>query len=145
MGRKGVKVPSKTRYAILAMMHLAVNYDAGRPVTASAIARTQKIPLKFLTHIMIILQKGALITAVRGKEGGYLLSRIPSKISLGDIVRAVEGPAMKFETVADSPSWSVLRDVWREAAERYERHLDSIDLYTISSKAQELSEPGPYI
>jgi Rrf2 family protein len=140
-----VKVPSKTRYAILAMMHLAAKYDAGRPVTAPAIAKVQRVPLKFLTHIMIILQKGGLVTAIRGKDGGYLLSRIPSKISLGDIVRAVEGPAMKFEHCSDSPAWSVLCEVWKDAADRYERHLDSIDLYSISAKAQELAEPSPYI
>ncbi len=76
-----MKVSSKTQYAILAMIHLAMKYDAGRPVTAGEIARSQDIPLKFLTQIMLVLQKAGLVTALRGKDGGYLLGRIPSKIS----------------------------------------------------------------
>jgi Rrf2 family cysteine metabolism transcriptional repressor len=140
-----MKVSSKTQYAILAMMHLSNRYDAGRPVTTSEIAAVQKVPLKFLTHIMIALQKGGLVNALRGKDGGYLLSRIPSKISLGDIVRAIEGPVLKYGTQGASPSWIVLASLWREAGEQFEKHLDSIDLYTIASKAHGVEGPMFYI
>jgi Rrf2 family protein len=140
-----MKVSSKTQYAILAMIHLAIRYDAGRTVTAGTIARSQDIPLKFLTQIMLVLQKAGLVTAIRGKAGGYLLGRIPSKITLGDIVRAVEGPVMTFSPVSKSQTALLLSGVWREVGEHFEKRLDALDLYTIAEKAQGLSSPMFYI
>ena len=140
-----MKISSKTQYAILAMIHLATRYEAGKPVTAGEIARMQDIPLKFLTQIMLVLQKGGLVTALRGKDGGYLLGRIPSKISLGDIVRAVEGPVMRHVPVSKSQTALILSGIWKEIGDYFEKHLDSIDLYEISEKAQGQSAPMFYI
>ena len=140
-----MKISSKTQYAILAMIHLAMKYDAGRPVTAGEIARSQDLPLKFLTQIMLVLQKAGLVTALRGKDGGYLLGRLPSKISLGDIVRAVDGPVLRSVPVSKSQTAALLSGVWKEIGEYFERRLDSVDLYTISEKAQGLNAPMFYI
>ena len=140
-----MKISNKTQYAILAMIHLAIRYDAGRPVTAGTIAGAQDIPLKFLTQIMLVLQKAGLVTAIRGKDGGYHLGRIPSKITLGDIVRAVEGPVMASGPVSKSQTALFLSGVWREVGERFEKRLDAQDLYTLAEKAQGLSSPMFYI
>ena len=140
-----MKVSSKTQYAILAMIHLAMKYDAGRPVTAREIARVQEVPLKFLTQIMLVLQKAGLVQAIRGKEGGYKLGRIPSKITLGDIVRAIEGPVMRFAPASQSLTAKLLAGVWAEIGEHLEKRLDSVDLYTITEKAQGLNAPMFYI
>jgi len=140
-----MKVSSKTQYAILAMIHLAMKYDAGRPVTAGEIARVQEVPLKFLTQIMLVLQKAGLVNAIRGKEGGYKLGRIPSKISLGDIVRAVEGPVMRFAPASPGLTARLLAGVWAEIGEHLEKRLDSMDLYSITEKAQGLNAPMFYI
>lgn len=140
-----MKISSKTQYAILAMIHLAMKYDTRRPVTAGEIARTQDIPLKFLTQIMLVLQKASLVTALRGKDGGYLLGRIPSKITLGDIVRAVDGPVLRSVPVSKSQTAALLSGVWKDIGEAFERRLDAADLYTISEKAQGLNAPMFYI
>lgn len=147
LGDKGptMKISSKTQYAILAMIHLAMKYDAARPVTAGEIARSQDIPLKFLTQIMLVLQKSGLVTALRGKDGGYLLARIPSKITLGDIVRAVDGPVLRSTPVSKSQTAALLSGVWKEIGEYFEKRLDAVDLYTISEKAQGLNAPMFYI
>ena len=140
-----MKISSKTQYAILAMIQLATRYDTGKPVTAGDIARAQDIPLKFLTQIMLVLQKAGLVTALRGKDGGYLLGRLPSKISLGDIVRAVDGPVMRYAPVTKSQTALILSGIWKGIGEYFEKHLDELDLYTISEKAQGQSSPMFYI
>ena len=80
----------RTRYALRALQHLADRYGKG-PVQLPEIAETQNIPAKFLTVILSEMKRAGLVETLRGKEGGYWLSRPPSEITYGDIVRATRG------------------------------------------------------
>ncbi len=79
----------KARYALHAMLHLARNE---RAVTADEIAEAEKIPRKFLEHVMSALKAKALVASKRGPTGGYVLARPADRISMADILRAVDGP-----------------------------------------------------
>ena len=81
----------KTEYAVRAIFELAKREGWG-PVTATRIATAQSIPVRFLENILGQLRQAGLIESVRGKEGGYLLSASPAEITLGDVVRVVQGP-----------------------------------------------------
>ena len=80
----------RSTYSLRAMGTLAKNWDV-RPLPLSHISAEQKISKKFLEHIFSDLKNANLIKARRGSEGGYLLQRSPDKISIHEIVRAVEG------------------------------------------------------
>jgi Rrf2 family protein len=83
-------ISKKTKYALKAMEYLA-QHSNGRPVLISELAEAEKIPKKFLEFILLSLRKGDLLTSRIGKGGGYSLARDPSEISLGSIIRILEG------------------------------------------------------
>jgi Rrf2 family protein len=81
----------KSQYAMRALAYLAAKYDAG-PVLISEIARTKKIPLKFLENILLQLKKEGILNSKKGKGGGYFLNKPPDKIKIAPIIRIVNGP-----------------------------------------------------
>ncbi|MBD3759420.1 Rrf2 family transcriptional regulator [Sphingomonadaceae bacterium G21617-S1] len=80
----------RTRYAIRALLHLADHHGEG-PIQLAEIAERQNIPGKFLTVILSEMKRAGFVETMRGKEGGYWLSRPPTEITYGDIVRATRG------------------------------------------------------
>jgi Rrf2 family protein len=85
-----VRIPAKVDYAIRALAELAVAGDG--PVKAEEIAAAQDIPLTFLRDIMRELRHDRIVRSLRGPDGGFVLARPASDISLADIFRAVDGP-----------------------------------------------------
>ncbi|WP_302301939.1 RrF2 family transcriptional regulator, partial [Alistipes ihumii] len=82
----------KTRYAILALASLAREFGNG-PVPISRIAGDEHIPQRFLEGILLELKNGGVLGSVRGKAGGYYLSRDPGEVTLCDVVTRFEGTA----------------------------------------------------
>ena len=85
-----MRVTAKAEYAVRAVMELAGG--EGEPVKRDAIVAAQAIPPKFLENILSELRHAGLVESQRGSEGGYWLSVPPEKISIADVMRAVEGP-----------------------------------------------------
>ena len=81
----------KSQYAVRAVLELAKRHGSG-PVKASLIAEAQYLPVRFLENILGELRKAGVVESVRGKEGGYRLSRSPHELSVGDVIRLVQGP-----------------------------------------------------
>ncbi len=84
-------VPRKTRYALLAALELARRYGRG-PVPNHVIAEAQSIPPKFLEAILNELSRAGIVAARRGSLGGYSLVSDPSRLSVGTVIEAVQGP-----------------------------------------------------
>lgn len=82
----------KGEYALQAIFDLA-SQRPGEPVRIAEIARRQQIPQKFLELILASLKQGGFVESRRGAEGGYLLARPPENLSVGEVLRFVEGPA----------------------------------------------------
>jgi len=80
----------KTRYAIRAVQFLADRYGQ-KPVRLNEIARTQRIPAKFLTVILSELSRYGIVASYRGRAGGYTLALSPIDISYGDLIRVMRG------------------------------------------------------
>jgi len=88
-----VDISARTEYAIRAMLTLALAASNGSgPVSVEALATAQDLPRKFLEAIVGDLRRAGLVTSTRGARGGYALTREASRISLGDVFRAVDGP-----------------------------------------------------
>ena len=81
----------KGDYALQAIFDLA-SQRPGEPVKIAEIARRQRIPQKFLELILASLKQGGFVESRRGAEGGYLLARAPEAITVGEVLRFVEGP-----------------------------------------------------
>lgn len=81
----------KSKYGLKALLALAE--EAGRgPVLVSALAERQRIPRKFLEAILLDLKRHGLLTSKKGRGGGYLLGRAPTAITVGQVIRVLEGP-----------------------------------------------------
>lgn len=75
-----------------ALLEISVSSELGQPVAAHEIAKAQNISVKFLESILNKLKRGSFIKSVRGPNGGYMLEKKPSDISVADVIRCVEGP-----------------------------------------------------
>ena len=86
-----MKVSQRVTYGIMAAVDLAMNGN-NAPVQARAIARRQTIPVRFLEQVLHAMKKSGLVESLRGAQGGYMLLRKPSELSVADIWEALDGP-----------------------------------------------------
>jgi Rrf2 family protein len=84
-------ISKKTQYGLKAMQALGRRYREG-PVLIGTLAREESIPLKFLEVILLDLKSHGLLESKLGRKGGYRLSRAPSTVTIGSIIRIMEGP-----------------------------------------------------
>jgi len=95
-----MRLSQKCCYALRALLELAKRRD-GLPLSIAAIGRSQQIPAQFLQVIMRELRQGGFVESRRGKEGGYLLARSPSELSVGEVLRFLEGDFRPVEPESD--------------------------------------------
>lgn len=89
----------KAQYAFRALTYLVNHYDKG-PVLISEIAESKIIPLKFLENILLQLKKADILESKKGKGGGYYLKTHPSKTTVANVVRIVDGPIAMLPCVS---------------------------------------------
>ncbi len=85
-----MKLSTKGRYGLRAVLDLAINGDT-EAVALSGIAERQDISISYLEQLIAKLKKAGIVNSIRGAQGGYLLAKKPEEISVGDILRALEG------------------------------------------------------
>jgi len=110
-----VRVSAKADYAVRAAVELAAAGDG--PVKGERIAQAQSIPPNFLENILSDLRIAGLVASRRGQEGGYWLAQPAERISVADVIRAVDGPlanvrGIRPEQVEYGGTAEPLRDVW---------------------------------
>jgi len=95
-----MKITKKGEYAFKALMRLAFVYGE-KPLSLREISEREQLPIKFLEQIMSILKQSGLVQSVKGNQGGYSLSRRPDLITVGEVIRVVEGPIAPMTTAAE--------------------------------------------
>ncbi len=128
-----MKLSTKGKYGVRALFEIARNYGKG-PLSIKEIAERQHISLSYLEQILHRLGKAGIIESVRGPHGGYELARKPVDLTIGDVVRALEGPialshCLEPGATADGCYQAedcVARMVWSRVGEKIEEALDSI-------------------
>ncbi|MBI3304310.1 MAG: Rrf2 family transcriptional regulator [Deltaproteobacteria bacterium] len=135
-----MKLSKKGEYALRALTCLG-SPEAPQVLAIQEIARRERIPKKFLEQVLLALKKAGIVQSNRGKAGGYALRGAPAGITLGDIVRAVDGPLAPLPCAnptapvkcADCPSlehcW--LRAVMTEVGAAVTAALDQVTLAEI--------------
>jgi Rrf2 family protein len=124
------------------MYDLALRYGEG-PVSLKSTAERQDVSEHYLEQLMAGLRRAGLVTSSRGAQGGYELARPPSQITIGDIVRVLEGPIDPAECVADGDPAETceradectMRLVWKKLKDCMNRVLDSISLSDLCDEA----------
>jgi Rrf2 family protein len=127
-----MKLSTKGKYGVRAIFEVARHYGKG-PITIKEIADRQGISFSYLEQILHKLGKAGLIESVRGPGGGYLLARKPSALTIGDIVRALEGPIALSHCLepgepgdCNQADDCVAKVVWAKVGAKIEEALDSI-------------------
>ena len=96
-----MQVPQKCQYALRAIFELGKRYGDG-PVKTAEIAGAQAIPARFLEVILSQLKRGGFVESRRGSQGGYYLAAPPGEITVGQVIRFVEGPIGPVACVTDN-------------------------------------------
>ena len=100
-----MKISTKGRYALRVMIDLAINNN-GKYVSLKDIAKRQEISMKYLEHIISLLNKAGFLEALRGQAGGYRLLRKPKEYTVGEILRASEGDLSPIYCLKDENACS---------------------------------------
>jgi Rrf2 family transcriptional regulator, cysteine metabolism repressor len=93
-----VKLSKKSEYGLRALIELTQNY--GVPITRQQIGERQNVPVLFLEHILLRLKHAGLVASTRGVQGGYTLIKPPSKVTLGSVIRILDGPLAPIACVS---------------------------------------------
>jgi Rrf2 family transcriptional regulator, cysteine metabolism repressor len=148
-----LQVSQRTHYGLRAMTELAKAYGSG-PRSLTWIAEAQQLPAGYLEQLAIPLRRAGLIEATRGAHGGYQLARPPAQVSVGEIVRVLEGAVAPVECLAeDYPAGScalepgcLSRPIWQQVKDSIDQVLDSTTLGDLCATAEApccTPEPGP--
>ncbi len=139
-----MKLSVKSDYAARAVLGLARHYPRGAALRVEDLAERQGVPASYLVQILIELKSQQIVKSHRGKEGGYLLARAPSEISLGDILRAVHGEIFDSPALSDPHCAAELREAWRRLKKIVEETADGITFQQLLD-ASESKEKMYYI
>jgi Rrf2 family iron-sulfur cluster assembly transcriptional regulator len=138
-----VKLTTKGRYAVTAMLDLAIHADSG-PITLADVAGRQHISLSYLEQLFARLRKNSLVSSVRGPGGGYMLGRDAHEISVADVITAVDehvdttrcGGA--HDCQRERPC--LTHDLWEDLSARIYEYLGSISLRDLIDKCCKKSD-----
>ena len=138
-----MKITTKGRYGMRAIVDLAMYADEG-PVPLGKISERQEISEGYLEQIFAKLKKAGLIDSVRGVSGGYVLARDPADISVGDILRALEGdlsplecPALAADAACSNEQNCVTKFVWKKINDSLEDTVNHISLEELRRQGME--------
>lgn len=129
-----MRISTKGDYATRAMQDLALHYDQG-PIQIEEIARRQHLPARYLEQILLSLKRAGFLQSKRGVSGGYYLAKHPREITMGGIIRSMEGPIIpifcvgsgKREVCVEEPHCS-LRDIWADVRDAVVKIVDQTTL-----------------
>ncbi|MGH7773056.1 MAG: RrF2 family transcriptional regulator [Candidatus Binatia bacterium] len=131
-----MKVGSKGYYGLLALTELVQSYRARRPVQVKDIAQRQQIPEEYLGQIMVLLKRSNLVHGTRGPGGGYYLARAPESVTVGEVLRLLEGPFVDLDLRANQNRGRMISsivtrrimDTWTRGVEALEKVLEETTL-----------------
>ncbi len=130
-----MKASIKSDYACRAIEALALHYPNSKPMCIEEIARQWHIPSNYLVQILLELKRHGLIQSRRGKMGGYLLARPPHQISLGDVLRAVQGQVIDLPGLSERQCPGEIKQAWQRVKTAAEEAANSVTFEQICAAA----------
>jgi Rrf2 family protein len=134
-----MKVTFKGDYALKAVLDLALHYNR-ELVTGHDLAQRIDAPIKFLEQVLLDLKKGGFVESRRGNIGGYLLSRAPGQITVGEVIRFIEGPIEPISCVREGYSnctdihKCVFKRMWQDISQATSNIVDKLTFEELASQ-----------
>lgn len=142
---------SRAQYACRALLDMSLRTEDG-PILIQDIADRQKIPLKYLQQILVALKLAGFVVSRKGPGGGYSLARRPEDITLGSVLRAMDGPLALISCVSVSaysecgcpqPETCALRETFGQVREAMAKILDGTSLADLRDRQIDLDGQRP--
>ena len=130
-----MRVSQKLEYACRAVVCLARHYDGSTVVKLEDIARREDISSSFLVQILNELKRSDIVTSKRGQAGGYVPTRPPAKVSLREVVQAVEPGLLATPENSSGTSGPAVSNVWHDLSNTVSERLGAITLEMMASEA----------
>lgn len=140
-----MKLSTKGRYGVKAMFELALHHG-GEPVSIKTIADKQNISDYYLEQLFGNLRKAGLIKSIRGAQGGYVLAKLPSQITVADILNVLEGPIEISECITDDEmgcsrmNYCATRLLWIKISDSVNQVINSITLQDMINDYNEIQK-----
>ncbi len=133
-----MRIPMKVDYGVRALVDLALRTEGDRPVRTADIAWRQSIPEPYLDQVLTTLNKFGFIRSRRGPQGGHVLARPASQITLDDVVASLEGRSAPLDCIDDMSECTLAADcaqrsIWMDVEEAVHRVLTTT---TVADLAQ---------
>ena len=137
-----MKLSTKSTYGLRAMVNIALGQKNGA-VSVKEISKKEEISAIYLEQLLNKLRRKDLVKSVRGPAGGYILSKKPSRITIGDIVKTLEGSISPVDCASGRESWKmacgrskdcVAKIVWAKLATAIDDCLESVTLADLCNK-----------
>lgn len=143
-----MKLSTKGKYGLRAIIDLA-RFSEKEPVSIGCIGTRQKLSERYLEQLFALLKKAGLVKSIRGASGGYVLARDASEISVGDVLRALEGnlepvrcAAFYSEEGCMASDECVTKYVWQKINDSINKTVNEIKLDELVKESKELNPEG---
>jgi Rrf2 family cysteine metabolism transcriptional repressor len=137
-----MKLSTKGRYGVKAMVDLAINYGE-QPVSIKSISERQNISEYYLEQLFSSLRRAKLIKSVRGAQGGYILNRAPKEITIQDVINVLEGPIEVSNCLEDGACNNIdccaTRLLWKKLKDSIDSVTSAITLKDIVDDYNEIT------
>lgn len=120
-----MKLSTKGRYGVKAMVDLAIHYGS-EPISIKIISQRQNISEYYLEQLFLLLRKANLITSIRGARGGYALARTPQEITIAEIITVLEGPIEVSDCIEGVSCSNIDCCATRLLWEKIKKSIDSV-------------------
>ena len=142
-----LKVPQRVHHGLLLMTALARAFGTGQAVTLEQVAAQEGISQGFLEEIAGRLRRAGFIVGRRGKAGGYVLARDPRRISVGEVITALEGPVALVECLGEAggcprAASCLSKNVWWRVQSEIARLLDSMTVAAVAGADRRKRRPA---
>ena len=141
-----MKISTKGRYGLRALIDLA-QYSEIEPVSINSIASRQGISERYLEQLMMLLKKAGLVKSIRGAGGGYVLAKEIDQISVGDVLRALEGDLKPVECAAydsedscEAAGGCVTKYVWQRINESINQTVNEMSLKELVEESKKIKK-----
>ncbi len=134
-----MKLTTKGEYAARAVLALSQRYGEGE-IPIFELADKERIPIKYLEQILLTLRKAGLLKSKRGVKGGYHLARSPARITLGEVIRVMEGelyPELSGRAGREDP-YPALTEVWMGVKGAIAELLDKVTFRQLCDRTKEI-------
>ena len=137
-----MRLSTRGQYGVRALVQLAANYNDGA-LSLREVSKNEGISYQYLEQIFLDLKREGLVKSVRGARGGFILAKEPEQITVGDIIRVLEGPIGPVDCVKEEDGKDcersticVSRNVWKKLRDRMTEVLDEFTLKDLSADFQ---------